>query len=99
MAVRPRSVLYTMCSSQKLSSCQSLAERKNKDGRAECDVCVASRPTTHNTTHLFSLLRLMVPKSHGEDAAVAAFGVTHPTTGSESLQHPHVEQNFGIFQD
>ena len=47
----------------------------NHDSREECHavcgVCVASRPTTHNTSRLFSLLRLMVQKSHGDDASVA----------------------------
>ena len=37
------------------SNCQSLAEHRNRGCRAGCDVCVANRPTTHNTNHLFSV--------------------------------------------
>ena len=32
---------------------QSLAEHRNMESHAGCGVCVASRPTTHNTSHLF----------------------------------------------
>ena len=64
---------HTQCgqlhSLQRSSNCQSLAENRNRSSRAGCGVCVASRPTTHNTSHLF-LLRLTVQKSHGDVASV-----------------------------
>ena len=48
---------HTQCiqgrSSQKSSSGQFLAVHRNREVRAECGVYVASRPTTHNTSHLF----------------------------------------------
>ena len=38
---------------QRSSSCHSLAKRQHKESRAKCGVCVANRPTTHSTNHLF----------------------------------------------
>ena len=61
-------------SSQKSSSDQSLVLHRNREVRAESGVYVASRPTTHITSQPFSLLRLMVQKSHGEEASVGRQG-------------------------